>query len=221
VDALLDATLQTLQTAWLQIVAFLPRAAAALLLLVGGWIVARLVRRLALRVLRLIKLDVLAEQAGVEDFLLQGGVRHTAVSLIANVVYWIALLVAFLAALNSLGVGTAADLLSRVVLYLPNVLVATLLLLVGSLVGRVARVAVFAYLTNVGVDGAAFISHAAQWAIIVFVVSIALEQLSIGGEILVSAFQIVFGAVCLALALAFGLGGRRLAAHLLDRVWKK
>jgi len=167
------------------------------------------------------RFDIAAERAGIEDFLIQGGVRLTAVTIVANVVYWFILLAVILAALNTLGLTAADDLANRVVLYLPNVVVATLLLLFGSLLGRVVRGAVFAYLNNIGVEGATFISHVAQWAIVIFVVSVALEQLSIGGAILVSAFQIAFGAVCLALALAFGLGGRRWAAEVIDRIWKR
>jgi hypothetical protein len=212
--------IESLQSFWLQLIAYLPRLVAALLLLIVGWILAKLLRRAAIKFLKMVRLDVAAEKAGIEDFLLQGGVRYTAVTLIAGLVYWFVLLAVILAALNSLGLQSAAALFNRIVLYLPNVLVATLVLLFGSLLGRVVQSVSFTYLNNIGVEGASFISHVAQWAIIIFVVSIALEQLSIGGVILVSAFQILFGAVCLALALAFGFGGRRWAAHILDKLWK-
>jgi hypothetical protein len=72
-----------------------------------------------------------------------------------------------------------------------------------------------------GISGSQVMSTIAQWAILLFVVSMALEQVSIGGQVLVSAFQIAFGALCLALALAFGLGGKEWAAHILERMWKK
>jgi hypothetical protein len=212
--------IESLQSFWLQLIVYLPRLIAALLLLIAGWIVAKILRRAAVKFLRMVRLDVAAEKAGIEDFLLQGGVRYTAVTLIAGLVYWFVLFAVILAALNSLGLQSAAELFNRIVLYLPNVLVATLVLLFGSLLGRFVQTVLFTYLNNIGVEGASFISHVAQWAIIIFVVSIALEQLSIGGVILVSAFQILFGAVCLALALAFGFGGRRWAAHILDKLWK-
>jgi hypothetical protein len=212
--------IESLQSFWLQLIAYLPRLVAALLLLIVGWILAKLLRRAAIKFLKMVRLDVAAEKAGIEDFLLKGGVRYTAVTLIAGLVYWFVLLAVILAALNSLGLQSAAALFNRIVLYLPNVLAATLVLLFGSLLGRVVQSVSFTYLNNIGVEGASFISHVAQWAIIIFVVSIALEQLSIGGVILVSAFQILFGAVCLALALAFGFGGRRWAAHILDKLWK-
>lgn len=163
---------------------------------------------------------MVAEKAGIEDFLVRGGVRFTAVTLLANLVYWLLLFTVTLAALNILGLDAAADLMNRVILYLPNVVIAVLVLLFGSLMGKFVRGASFAYLSNVGIVGATFLSHVAQWAIMIFVASVALEQLQIGGQILVSAFQIAFGAFCLAMALAFGLGGRRWAAHILDRMWK-
>lgn len=213
--------IESLQTLWLQLIAFLPRLVAALLLLFVGWMVAKVLRRTAVKFLKVMRLDVVAERAGIEDFLIQGGVRYTAVTIVAGLVYWTVLLAVMLAALNSLGLQSAAELFHRIVLYLPNVLVAALVLLFGSLLGRFVRTALFSYLNNIGVEGAVFISHVAQWAIILFVVSVALEQLSIGGAILVSAFQILFGAICLALALAFGLGGRRWAAHILDKLWSR
>jgi len=79
----------------------------------------------------------------------------------------------------------------------------------------------YTYLSNIKIDGAELISIMARYAILLFVMSMALEQLAIGGQILVSAFQIAFGALCLALALAFGLGGRDRAAKILDNMWKK
>lgn len=206
---------------WGEIGALLPRLAAAFLLLLAGWIVARLLRRATIRFLRVVRLDELAEKAGLEDFLLQGGVRYTTVTIVAQLIYWTIIFTVILGALNVLGLQAAADLFNRLVLYVPNVIVAVVVLLLGSLLGRFAQGVTFTYLNNIGVQGAAFISHVAQWAIIVFVVSIALEQLSIGGKILVSAFQISFGALCLAVAIAFGFGGRRWAAHILEKFWKQ
>jgi hypothetical protein len=140
---------------------------------------------------------------------------------VANLVYWLIQIAVFLAVLNSLGWQTATTLIERMVLYIPNVLIALLVLLVGGVIGKIVRGASYTYLNNMRVEGAASLSNLAQIAIMVFVASIALEQLDIGGQVLVSAFQIAFGAVCLALALAFGLGGREWAAHVLEKLWKK
>jgi Mechanosensitive ion channel, conserved TM helix len=213
--------LESLRTFWLEVAALLPRLAAALLALVAGFVVARGVRKVTIKLLRRLRLDVAAEKAGIEDFLVQGGVRLTAVTLVANVVYWAINLTVILAVLNSLGLDSAAALFNRLVLYVPNVVAAVIVLILGTLFAQFVGGLVHTYLGNVGVAGAPAIAALARYALLVFVVSIALEQLSIGGQILVSAFQIAFGAFCLALALAFGLGGRDWAARILDSTWKR
>jgi hypothetical protein len=211
---------ESFSTFLIQLADILPRVIAAILLLFLGWLFAKLFRRVCVKALNLVRFDVAAEKAGIEDFLLQGGVRYTAVTIVANLFYWLILLGLIFAALRTLGIQAGEDLLNRIVLYIPNVVVAILVLLLGSLLGRTVRTISFAYLNNVGVAGAGVISAVAQWAILIFVFSLALEQLAIGGQVLVSAFQIVFGAFCLALALAFGLGGREWAAHILEKNWK-
>jgi hypothetical protein len=211
----------SIQSFWLQFIEVLPKVAAAFILLTIGWLVARLIRKATIRALKLIRVDILAEKAGVEDFLLQGGVRYTTVTLIANMLYWFILFTFVLAILSSMGLTTAAELFSKMLLYVPNVLVALLLLMFGTVFAKFIQGVTFTYLNNIGISGAEIMSTIAQWAVLLFVISAALEQLSIGGQILVSAFQIAFGALCLALALAFGLGGREWAAHILERMWKK
>jgi len=212
---------QSLNQFWIDIGAFLPNLLVAILLLIVGWVVAKIIRNLTIRGLRFLRVDVFAERSGIEDFLLKGGVRFTAVTLIAALIYWTILFVFFLAVLNTLGLDVAADLFNQVILYIPNVVVAIALLIFGALFAQFVQSALFTYFNNIGVSGSRLVSGIAKYAIIVFVISISLEQLAIGGDILVSAFQIAFGAFCLALALAFGLGGRDWAARVIDNVSKK
>lgn len=216
-----DLFLESLKRFWLTFSAFLPQLVAALVLFVLGWLLASLLRKGAVRALKLMKVDVLAENSGIEDFLLKGGVRFTMVTLLANLVYWFVLFTVILAVLNTIGLQVAADLFNKIILYIPNVVVAIVVLLFGALFAKFVQGIAFAYFSNVGIAGGRFLSLVAQYAILVFVVSLALEQLNIGGEILVSAFQIAFGAVCFGLALAFGLGGRDWAAKILESTFKK
>jgi hypothetical protein len=217
----LRAFLNSLETFWLNLSLFLPQIIASFVLLILGWLVAKLLRKVALRVLKFLRIDVAAEKSGIDDFLVKGGVRYTTTTIVANLIYWFVLFTVMLALLNSLGLQTAAELFNRIVLYIPNVIVAVLVLMFGALFARFVKGVTFTYLSNIGIAGAEVMSTIAQWAILIFVFSVALEQLAIGGQILVSAFQIAFGALCLALALAFGLGGREWAAHILERFWKK
>ena len=214
-------TLQSLKTFWIRLSEFLPQLLSAVVILIVGWIVAKILRRISIKLLKLMRLDIAAEKTGIEDFLIRGGIKYTTVTIVANLIYWLIIFTAMLAALNSLGLQAAAELFNRIILYIPNVIVAILVLMFGALFARFVYGASLTYLSNIGISGADVVSHIAQWAILIFVASVALEQLSIGGQVLVSAFQIGFGAICLALALAFGLGGRDWAAHVLEKLWKR
>jgi Mechanosensitive ion channel, conserved TM helix len=212
--------LESLRSFWAEISIALPRIIGAILLLTIGWMIAKVIRKATIRVLRLVKVDVLAEKSGIEDFLLRGGVKYTTVTILANLIYWSIMFTVTLAVLNSLGLQAAAELFNKIILYIPNVFVAVLVLIFGTLFAKLFRGIAYTWLNNVGIGGAEVVSSIAQYAILIFVVSVALEQLSIGGQILVSAFQLAFGALCLALALAFGLGGRDWAAQILEKFRK-
>lgn len=213
--------LASLQRQWSLFVEILPELLLAVVLLFAGWLLAKLVRRVALRVFRAVRLDVLAERAGLEDFLIQGGVKFTTVTLLAAALYWMILLGIFVALLDSLGVRAAGDLFARMINYLPNLLLAIGILVFGSLLARVVGGLVNTYLSNIGSAAAEPISALARFALLTFIVFMAAEQLAIQSQVLVSAFQIAFAALCFALALAFGLGGRDWAASVIDRYTRR
>ncbi len=217
----IDIFVASITSFWTQLAAFVPQLLAALLLLFLGWILANIVRTATGKVLDTLKFDELGKKTGIEAFLRQGNINLTLSRLIANLIYWIILLVVIVTVANSLGLTTVAELFNKVVFYLPNIIVAVLVLVFGVLVARFINRLVFAYLNNMGVDGALTLSTLAEYAVIIFVVFMALEQLQIGTHLLISAFQIGFGAVGLALALAFGLGGRDWAASVIKRLTEK
>jgi hypothetical protein len=216
---LLKTFLESLEQFWNQFRDQMPKFLAALLLFIVGWIIARILEKSAAKFFRAIKLEIIAEKAGIEDFLYRGGVKFTTSTLLAKLIYWFVMFTMTLAILNSIGLQSAEELFNKMVLYLPNVVVAFMVLLFGTLFAKFAQSASGAYLNNIGMKGAEGMGYVVKYAILIFVFSMALEQLNIGGLILVSAFQIAFGAFCLALALAFGLGGREWAAKVLDRFW--
>jgi len=210
----IDIFVASITSFWTQLAAFVPQLLAALVLLFLGWILANIVRTAVGKILDTLKFDELGKKTGIEAFLRQGNINLTLSRLIANLIYWIILLVVIVTVANSLGLTTVAELFNKVVFYLPNIIVAVL-------VARFINRLVFAYLNNMGVDGALTLSTLAEYAVIIFVVFMALEQLQIGTHLLISAFQIGFGAVGLALALAFGLGGRDWAASVIKRLTEK
>jgi hypothetical protein len=198
-----------------------PDLLLALALLVVGWLVARSLRKLSARVLRLLKVDEFAERSGFEDFLVRGGVEMTAVTLISSAVYWLVLLGVFLALLDALGLQAARLLLERFAGFIPNLIVAVGILVFGSLLARIGGALVFSYLSNIGTPAAGPVAALARYALLAFVLFMAAEQLAVRSEVLISGFQIAFAAVCLAAALAFGLGGREWAAQVIARYTRK
>jgi hypothetical protein len=213
--------LESLKDTWERLLVVLPEVLMAFGLLFAGWLVAKLIRRLAIRLFRLVRLDALAERTGLEDFLIQGGVKQTTVTLLAGGLYWVVLLGVFVAVLDGLGVEGAGLFLTRLANYVPNIALAVVILAFGTLLARVVGTLVYTYLNNIGTPAAEPIGAIARYALLVFVVFMAAEQLAIKYEVLASAFQIAFAAVCFGLALAFGLGGRRWAADLITRYTRK
>ena len=213
--------LDSLRQSWSSVVAVLPDLVLALILLIVGWLFARMLRRVAIRLLRAARVDEIAERAGIDDFLVQGGVEITTVTLIAGTLYWLILAAVFITLLDALGLRTAELLLDRIAIFVPNLVVAIGILVFGSLLSRVIGGLVFSYLSNIGSAAAAPIGAIARYALLVFVVFMAAEQLAIRTEVLVSAFQIAFAAFCLAAALAFGLGGRDWAQQVISRYARK
>lgn len=212
--------LDSLQRTGLAIGRAIPAILSVLLVLMVGWALARVGRRATIRVARLLRLDAVAEQVGIEGFLVQGGVEFTAVTLLGGAVYWGILFLTFVVLLNLVTDPAGTELLEQIVRFVPRVVVAVIVLVFGSVVSRFVGTVTFTYLSNVGSKAANGIAAIARFAMLTFVIALAVEQLAQHSEILVSGFQIVFGALCLALALAFGLGGRDWAARVLERSFK-
>lgn len=216
VDPILDA----LRLTWSQLQLLSPRLLSAILLLIFGWLLARVVRNGLTRLLKLLRLESAAEQTGIESFLMRGGVPFTTVTLIATVVYWLLMLVVAMTVFNVLGLQVSTAIIDQVADYLPNVLVALVIVVFGAMLSRFIGSIVETYLNNIGVERAKGIGFLARGALSTFVLLLALRQLQVGGDLLLAAFELAFGGLCLALALAFGLGGREWAAGIIQRTWK-
>ena len=217
----LNVLLEPARAFLVQIGSFMPRLGVAIVILIFGWLLAKAIRFAVGRGLRAINLPVLTERAGIDSFLKNGGITTDGVGIFSALAYWLVIFVALLLTFNSLGLDYATDLLRQVVLFLPKVFVALLVIAFGAYFARFVGDAVQTYLRNVGVSDADLLARIAQYAIVIFVVLIAIDQLNIGGALVQTTFLILLAGVVLALALAFGLGGRDWAAALLERVWPR
>jgi hypothetical protein len=215
IDMLVDTTREFLH----QIAAFLPRLLLALFVVAVGWLLAKAVRFAIERALRAVNFNVLTERAGTDNFLRQAGMRGDTTTLFGLVAFWLVILASLIIAFNGLGLTYITELLGRAVLFTPKLLVAMLLLIFGSYCARFVGDAVQAYCVDAQIPDADMLGRIVRYVIMTLVVMIALSQVEIGGDIVQRTFLIILGGLMLALALAFGIGGKDWAAALLQRWW--
>src|SRR5918992_121515 len=217
----LDLLLEPLRMFLVQVGDFLPRLALALVVILLGWFLAKAARFAIVRGLRAVNFHVVTQRAGLDGFLKDGGIQVDTTEILGLMVYWLVILGALVIGFNSLGLIYVTDLLGRVVLFVPKVMVALLVLAFGAYFARFIGNAITAYCRNVHMQDADLLGRLAQYAIITFVVLIALDQVNIGGHIVRPSFLIILAGLVFALALAFGLGGKEWAAELLERWWPR
>lgn len=219
----IDVFLEPLKAFLAQVAVLLPRILLAIGVLVAGWLLAKLVRFAVARGLRAVNFHVLTERAGMDGFLRAGGIRADTADVLALLCYWLVILAALIVGFNGLGLTYVTDLLAKVVLFVPKLMVALLILAFGGYFARFVGNAVSVRVRNSGIPPAdsELIGRLAHYAILTFVVLIALDQVNVGGDIIRQTFLIVLAGVVFALALAFGLGGKDWAAEILERYWPR
>ena len=200
---------------------FLPKLGLAVIVLLVGWLFAKMLHAAVLRGLKYANFNNLSSKAGIDKFLKQGGVKKNTSQILALLIYWLVILATLLIASEVVELTVVSDLFSRITQFIPKVIVAVLILAIGFYFARVVSDVIIAYGKNVGMKYVEIIGRIAQYAIMAFVIIISLGQMDIGNAILVPAFLILFGGVVFALSLAFGLGGQKWAASQFDKLSRK
>ena len=190
---------------------FLPHLLAAIVILVIGFIVAKLLEKGTDGLLEKLRFDRALSRGGVDAALQRTGTGLDPSSIVARLVFWIVLLVAIVMAANALGLTAVAAMFQQLVEYIPNVIVAVPILTLGMVIGEFVKDLVAASLGRVG--GGMALARVAKIAIVTLAVFMALDQLNVASEIVTTAFTLLLGAIALAAALAFGLGNRELAGE--------
>lgn len=216
-----NLALEPVRAFLVQLGGFLPKLLLAIVILVLGWLLAKFIRLMVVKGLKAINFQVLTDKAGIDGFLEQGGIRNGTTGVLGVLAYWIVILLTLMVAFNGLGLTYITELVSRVVLFIPKVIVAVLILAVGLYFARFISQMVSAYGKNVGMEDAELFGRISQYAIMVFVALMALDQVDVVTDIIRQAFLILLAGTTLALALAFGIGGQKAAAGLLERWWSR
>ncbi|MCE5340028.1 MAG: hypothetical protein LLF92_02720 [Planctomycetaceae bacterium] len=204
-----------------RIMAYLPVLLGALIILIVGWIVAKTIRRLVDWLLKTVRFDMLADKAGISEILKKGNMDVSARRLVSGIVYWLIIIMVLVMAVDALGLPKASDVLASLFAYIPNVITALLVLIVAMFLANFVSGIVRTAAGNANFPKPAILAAISRWAIIIFAATIALEQLGIAPLLVTATFNIILGGICLALALAFGLGGKDAAAKYLEELRQK
>src|SRR5215475_5321048 len=194
----------------------LPALVGALVILFAGYLLAKVLQRLTERGLRRIRLNQLLERGGVIKAVERSGTHINPTRVLANLVFWLVMFTVILLAANALGLDSLANVVSTLVSYIPSVIAAIVIILVGIVLGGFVGGLIAA--SAGAVHGGRALARLGRGGVIVLAIFMALQQLGIATDIVTTAFAILFGAIAFALALAFGLGNRDLAAEI-TREW--
>ena len=205
-----------LRDSFVQLGAFLPAMLGALVILFAGYLLAKVVEKGVDRFLRKVRLNQLLERGGVLHAVERSGTTMHPTRVVANLVFWFLMFAVMLIAANALGLESLANVFSELVSYIPSVIAAIVIIIVGIVLGRFVGGLIMA--STGGLYGGPTLARVGQGGVIVLAVFMALQELGIATDIVTTAFAILFGAIALATALAFGLGGRELAAEI-TRNW--
>lgn len=217
-----EALLTSLQNLWLKIIAFVPELLSALIVLVVGLVLASLLSKLVYELLKLTKVDVLIEKTGLPQGMKKHGIKFSLSGLLAGVIKWFIIIAVLIVVADILNIPQITEFLERIVLYIPNVLVAIVILAIGLIVGKAAFTLTESSLkaAKINKHQAHSVATLAKWSLIVFALLAALTQLNIASELIQILFTGIVVMFALAGGLAFGLGGKEKASKWLDAIHK-
>lgn len=201
---------------WANVIASIPSIVAAIAVFVVGLIIASLAERLVRKLVEFLKVDALAERMKVHETLTKVDINVTFADVMGKIVKWFFIIVFLNAAVEVLGWTQINDFLNDVLRYIPNVLIAVIILAIGLIVASFVQNTVTKALksSQAPVKSPDTLGAAAKWAVVGFAVMAAVTQLGVAKDLI----AILFAAILFAFALAFGLGGRERAAKFLDRI---
>jgi len=200
-----------------KVLQFLPDFFSAILIFAFGIVLGFILRAISLRLFRTIKLDKFSERLGVIELLRKGGIKDSVSVLLAKVIGWITIVIFAVISMRELEIPTVERLFESFLLYLPNVFVAALILLFGYLLGNFFGRAALIASVNAGIKISGLIGRFVKFTVFILSGTMALEQLGIARGTIIISFAIIFGGIVLALAIAFGLGGRDIAKEYLEK----
>lgn len=204
---------------WLTVIQYLPAILAAVIIFIIGWIMGVILYRIVVEVVKVLRIQEALKNAGIQEAAKDAGMTLDVGRFLGTLVMWFVILVFLVAALDILNLTRVTIFLQQVVLgYLPSVIVAVLILILGAVIAELVRGIVSSSAHAAGAHTANLAGSVAKWAIWIFAIMAALDQLQIGAMFIQTLFTGMVIALSLAFGLAFGLGGKEAAARTIEKI---
>ena len=211
----MQALLQSLSDGLGALLGALPALIGALVILVIGFIIAKVLQGVVTKALEAMGFQGWMEQGGIKQFFDRSQTQQTPLSILGKLVFWLVFFIAITMAVDTLGISAISDVLAQFIAYIPQVIAAILILVLATLLANFVAGIVR------GATGSNVAGSVAQYGIIVFAAFAALTQLGIAEELIAPTFLILLGGVALAAAIAFGLGGQGVAQQVVEQGYEK
>jgi hypothetical protein len=199
------------------ILAAIPKVIAFLVIIIIGWIIASIITRVVVTLLNAVKFNGLAERSGFASFVSNMGLKSDSVGFIGLVVKWFIRLIVLIAAFDSLGLPQVSDVLRQFVLWIPNLIVALIVLVIGGLAANALASLVLGAAKGANLNNPELLATMSRIGVWEFAIVIAVDQIGVAQSIVNTLFTAVVGALALAIGLAFGLGGKETAGEILKK----
>jgi len=213
-----DTVVASLQNLWALVLTFLPSLIVALIVVIVGWIVAVALGRVVWQIVAAVHVDQLFERLNFKKPLERAGLKINTGKFLGELVKWFLILVFFMAAADILGLSEVTTFLQLVISYIPNIIVAVLILLAGAAFANFMQKLVRAGADTAELSHSGFVGSIAKWSILVFALFAALDQLGVARSFIITMLQGFVAMIAIAGGLAFGLGGQNAARSFIDKL---
>lgn len=216
-----DAMIASLTGAASMFFAAVPRLIGFIIILIVGWIIASMIQKAVVAVLRAVRFNALAERSGLAGFIQKSNIQNDAAGTIGLIAKWFVRLITLVVAFDALGLLAVSQILQQLLMWLPNLVIALVVLVIGGLAANALGKLVLGSATEGDVERPDFLAKIARYAVWAFAITVAINQLGIATSLINILLMALAGAVALALGLSFGLGGRDTAASIVRRWYER
>jgi small-conductance mechanosensitive channel len=207
--------LQSLENAVGQFFAYIPQLIGAIIILIVGYVLARVLKAVFTRLLQGIGFDGWMERGGIKQFFDRAQTNQTPASVIGTLVFWFVFIIAITMAADALGIQQVSEVLAQLIAYIPSIIAAILILVLAALLAN--------FLSGIvrGATGSELLASIARYAIIIYAAFAAVTELGIAVQLTAPTFLIILGAVALAAAIAFGFGAQGVARDIVEKAYQR